>query len=373
MPQAPISAEKPVPSGPDVTGLEVLMMPDFRNGNPYQSLLSKSISELGCDVSFPSGYRRVLPLYRAIRDRANSVRILHLHWLTPYLRGKTLPSYVVYVLKLYLDLCLVRLSGVKIVWTIHNKISHESRFPRLELWAMRRVAASASKVIVHSQAALAELEGPLGLERDRTAVIPHGHYREVYHTSIDQAAARKKLELPSKTFIYLCFGLVRKYKNIEQLLLAWEKWRNSLPGSLLLLAGEALDPEYGEQITRLTRSCPDVLLHLRHVPTEEVHLYFSAADVVVLPFERTLTSGSLLLAMSFEKPVVAPRFGVIAETVGAADDLLYDPLNDDSLGEALRLAACLDSAANAKKTRIQCDQFAWRAIAQTTVCTYLAA
>jgi glycosyltransferase involved in cell wall biosynthesis len=354
-------------------GLTVLMMPDFRGGNPYQSLLGKAISDLGYKVLFPNGYRRLFPLYRAVREQTAPVSVLHLHWLTPYLRGKTLASYFVYALKLYVDTCLVRLCDVQIVWTIHNRISHESQFPRVELWAMRRIASSASRVIVHSQAALADLTQDLGRNVRKTVVIPHGHYRDVYSSVVDRLAAKSALGLPGDSFVYLCFGLVRKYKNIEGLLKAWTRSRGLPPDALLVLAGEPLQPEYGEKINLLAKDNKNVIAHLRHIPAGQIHLYYSAADIVVLPFQRTLTSGSLLLAMSFGKPVIAPGLDVIVEALGAAGELLYDPFDEGGLCRALETASSIDLTSLAKCTRAECDKLSWSAIAKMTICTYNAA
>lgn len=98
--------------------------------------------------------------------------------------------------------------------------------------------------------------------------------------------------------------------------------------------------------------------------------YCSAAGIVVLPFQRMLTSGSLLLAMTFDKPVIAPRLAVIAEALGPAGDLLYDPQDERGLAGAIELGARTDLRSLAGRTRRQCDQLAWRAIAQQASSVY---
>ena len=345
-------------------------MPDFRDGNPYQSLLSNAISKLGCDVLFARGYRRVFPLYRAMCEQSSPVNILHLHWLTPYLRGNNVVSYAIYALKLVFDVWLVRLRGGRIVWTVHNKMSHEARFLRLERWVMNRIANSATCVIFHSNAARADLKEEFNNNKAKAVVIPHGHYRDVYHPAIDRQLARRELDLPTDSRLYLCFGLVRKYKNIEGLVGAWKQNNGPLADSVLLVAGEPLPTEYGNEISELVGYTPNTIAHLRHIPAEQVHLYFSAADIVVLPFHRTLTSGSLLLAMSYDKPIVAPKFDVITEVLGAARELLYDPLDDSGLSTALRQAAMAELTSVARLTRRECDKLSWTMIAEQTVSAY---
>ena len=63
---------------------------------------------------------------------------------------------------------------------------------------------------------------------------------------------------------------------------------------------------------------------LGFVPDDELQVYLRAADVVATPFLEILTSGSVLLAMSFERAVIAPRRGCVAETVGDDGGILYD-------------------------------------------------
>jgi glycosyltransferase involved in cell wall biosynthesis len=89
---------------------------------------------------------------------------------------------------------------------------------------------------------------------------------------------------------------------------------------------------------------PNVRFQPGFVPDADVHRYFSAADVVVLPFEKVLTSSSVALATAFGKPVVAPRLGEIAELLGEATDLLYDADDADGLQSRLAEAATADLA-----------------------------
>ena len=68
--------------------IQVLMVPDNLQDNPYQKLLANSLTLEGVEVKFPQGYRRVLPLFRAIATQPQPIDILHLHWLNPYVKGR---------------------------------------------------------------------------------------------------------------------------------------------------------------------------------------------------------------------------------------------------------------------------------------------
>lgn len=57
----------------------------------------------------------------------------------------------------------------------------------------------------------------------------------------------------------------------------------------------------------------------------------NAADIVVLPYRDILTSGCLLLAMSFGKAVIVHDIGCLSDTLDKNGGILYDPLAKNSL------------------------------------------
>ena len=346
--------------------MQILMMPDYRYDNPYQTLLSMALETENVKVHFPSGYRRVFPIFRAIRAYSGSIKVLHLHWLDPYLKGDNSFIKFFYCFKFLLDISLTRWTGVKIVWTIHNAISHNSKFPRIELWTGRMLVTIVDRVIVHHQVAINEIVRLYKLDPTKIAVIPHGHYREIYPQAIAKTEARQQLSLPESDKIYLNFGMLKPYKGIERLLQLWQNYQDIFRGNSLLVAGQAVDQDYGQMLTKQASKTENVILHNKFVEDEQIHLYFSAADVVVLPFERILTSGSLILAMSYGKPVIAPRLGSIPETLGAADWLLYDPEDERGLLHAIKDSTQADLNLLEQLVNESCDRLDWSAIAQKT-------
>ncbi len=350
--------------------LVVLMMPDYREVNPYQDLLAKALNEQNTKTIFSEGYRRVFPIYRQIKAIPNC-QVLHLHWLDPYIKGQNIFVRFIYGLKFFLDIFLVKSKKIKLVWTIHNLTSHNTQFPRFEKWLKRRFIRIADHVIVHSQAAKEEVERELlTYKHPNLTVIPHGHYRDIYPKAIAPEVAREKLGLPPSEFIYLSFGILKPYKGIETLCELWESCPEKLKSSNLLIAGKALDKEYGEKLARLTANNSCIELRDKFIPNEEIHLYFSAVNVVVLPFQQILTSGSLLLAMSYGKPIVAPKFPSLLETLGDAVDLLYDFNDEAGLLNALILSRQVDLQAINHTVQTACDELDWSVIAIKTYSIY---
>lgn len=344
----------------------VLMMPDYRSDNPYQVLLAVALQRSGCRVEFPMGYRRGLPLWRAAREHADA-RVLHLHWLSPYLRGRRVAAFLFSALKFIIDAALVRLSGRRIVWTLHNLVPHEARFPSLEIYARRLLCKMSSAVIVHGSAGRDEVVSRFGCGPEKIFLIPHGHYRTAYPPPTSQQAAREVLGLEPARTIFLFFGMIRPYKGLTRLLRAWAK--ASLTDAQLLIAGACL-PEYRSELESLLKDVTGVIWHDRRIADEHVSHYFTAADVVVLPFERVQTSGSVVLAMSYGKPVIAPRLGDVPETLAGADDLLFPPGDGAALAERLSQAATTDLSHLATRTARAAERLDWALIGRRTGIVY---
>lgn len=347
---------------------QVLMMPDYRQDNPYQFLLATELQGKphSINLNFASGYRRVFPLFRGVKD--SKATVLHLHWLTPYLKGENWLVKSVYSCKLIIDLGLVRLIGVKIVWTIHNHLSHNTQFPKLELWLRRNISQVAHQIIVHNHSTAKYVQQAWKIN-PKLSIIRHGHYRDYYPPAISQQEAKTKLNLPSDGYLYLNLGMIRPYKGIENLLQQWQTNQTVLESHTLLIAGKPCDVAYEAQITALAMA-KRAIFQPGFIPESQMHLYFSAADVVVLPFTNILTSGSLILAMSYHKPIIAPRQGGIAETLFSADDLLYHPKDNRGLANSLKASTKIDLTELSSRVEIACNRLNWDKIAQLTAELY---
>ncbi len=150
---------------------------------------------------------------------------------------------------------------------------------------------------------------------------PHPVY-EIFGEEFEREVARKRLHethpelaLSPGESVVLFFGYVRDYKGLDVLL-------DALPSLLekrkarVLVVGEFYSDEkkYREQVERLGIR-DHVCFHSSYVPNDEVSLFFSAADVVALPYHSATQSGIVQIAYNFNRPVVATDVGGLAEVV----------------------------------------------------------
>jgi len=160
------------------------------------------------------------------------------------------------------------------------------------------------------------------VQKDLLCLFPHAKFRntphpvyEIFGKSIEKYDARKQLNVNAEKII-LFFGYIRKYKGLHVLLDAMKIISHTETPPTLFVAGEFYDdePAYKIQIKELNIES-FVKIYSEYIPNERVNLFFSAADVVVLPYLSATQSGITQIAYNFDKPVIATNVGGLAEVV----------------------------------------------------------
>ena len=348
--------------------MKILVLPE-ENNNPYQSLLYTEMQKLGVRVTFGQRLtssqtlnQLLLPIETAAR-RITGTRVAHIHWTYGFdIYGTARYPWLRRVSQwwFYLWLAVLRGTGMRLVWTAHNVLPLEPRFAD-DLTARRRLVAAADLVISHSRATLNELAG-LGIVPRKSVVIPHGPYE----ITGDREHLREPASTPGPRHV-LFFGQVGEYKGVDELLTAF----SALPSGLearLTVVGQCPEPSFAAKLHELARrSSRPVELRLERIADEEVSELLAAADVIALPYRRSNTSGSALLALSHGRPLVIPDLPGLAEL---PDDAVvrYDQTTQglaDALADLLRA----DSAVLAKMSDAgytYCASISWAAIARRT-------
>jgi beta-1,4-mannosyltransferase len=315
--------------------LDVVFIPDMRSSNPYQRLLAAALEERGIRPRFPGDFGPRRPLLRALFS--GQIEVLHLDWIHPYITGKSLGGSVLRSAVFLAKVCLVRLLRRRIVWTVHNLVSHEARFASWERWVNATLARLAHCLVVHFPDArlLVRESFRIGAKKE-ILVAHHGNYVRVYGEVSYLPTHRDQTPQP---VVFMAFGLVRRYKRLEELIAAFKTLDR---GDIrLTIKGEAIEREYAEELKRLTEDDVRITLELGFIDDRMVPVVFAAADVVVLPQTQILTSGSLILAMSMGKPVVAAREPHAEFLVGdeGGGGVLYAPGSITGLAGSLRQMA----------------------------------
>jgi beta-1,4-mannosyltransferase len=279
--------------------LRVLVHPHIDEANPYLRLLAEQMERENVR-SMPFSWRGLL---------TTRPDVLHVHWpelaVGPRTTGKALIATTVFVA----TVCIARLRGVAVVWTLHNLQSHEGWHPRLEgfvrRWWLRRVDGAltlsrwAHREAVRRHARLSQVP---------FRVMPHGQYPAP--ATDGRATSRDQLGIRQHDRIALHFGHLRPYKGSDDLV---RQFAASSLDVQLYVVGRARPPEYAHQLRRLARDDARIHLCLEQVDRAELDRLLAATDVVVLPYRHVTHAGSVLLALSAERPVVTTQQGAMPE------------------------------------------------------------
>lgn len=315
----------------------VLFYPDYRQTNPYQTLLYSGL-ERHFDIR-PGTINEA----KKLAEQGQRV-IFHQHWTSVVMgvgldRAETESRVNAYLTELR---HFVAARGV-LVWTVHNAISHEVIFPDIEATLCEELGRLASSIHVHSAKVPELVRKQYLLPEEKSIVGSHGHYLDVYPESPGKTEARRRLALPTNARVFLFLGQVRAYKGIYALLDAFRTLHQKTGETCLVIAGKPV----GLDAIKLERhASSNIRFDLRLIPDEELGVYCSAADFMVLPYSQVLTSGSVYLALSYGLPVIAPDTGLLADVLeDGKNGLPYAPENKNALRTVLRKAIALKDEA----------------------------
>ncbi|MBD3367943.1 MAG: glycosyltransferase [Candidatus Eisenbacteria bacterium] len=225
---------------------------------------------------------------------------------------------------------LRRRTDCGIVFVAENVVSHENRF--VDQYLTRYALSQADYFIVLSSVVRSRIHSLYPTVPIRQAALPV--YDCYMPEGVDREEARRALGLSRPTILF--FGYVRAYKGLDQLLRAMPRVASETDAELLIV-GEFYDSraKYDQLIQELGIG-DRVRIVDQHVPDEDVARYFSAADVVALPYLSATQSGITQIAFACGVPVISTNVGGLPEVVAdGSTGLIVEPRSPDALGEAL--------------------------------------
>ncbi|CUT01355.1 glycosyltransferase [Candidatus Chrysopegis kryptomonas] len=221
-------------------------------------------------------------------------------------------------------------SHTKIIFICHNITPHE-KFPFSKLLT-KFAFAFADHFIVQSNV----------VENDLIKIKPKANYKKIFHPiydifgeEIDKKEARKILGLNPNDKILLFFGYIRAYKGLDLILRAM-KFILAQIQVKLLVAGEFYEnPEKYFKIVEDEGISDFVIFKSEYIPNDDVKVYFSASDVVVLPYVSATQSGIVQIAYNFNRPVIATNVGGLPEVVFNGETGLITEPEPEKIAEAV--------------------------------------
>lgn len=129
-------------------------------------------------------------------------------------------------------------------------------------------------------------------------------------TKINQTKAKKLLGFQPSDFVVMSFGFINWYKGSDWIVKAFSHIKSSHLKLLLTggpsptLQGKRYYQNYYQKLTSQISKSANIRL-TGFIPEDQFSLYFSAADLVILPYRVFMSSsGPLSFAYSFRKPFI---------------------------------------------------------------------
>jgi glycosyltransferase involved in cell wall biosynthesis len=177
----------------------------------------------------------------------------------------------------------------------------------------------------------------------------------------------------------LYVGGISPHKNIDTLVIAYERWRQRIGGSApvsLVLVGDYVADVFHSSylaIRRLieTAGLESSVRFTGYVPDDHLRDLYSAADVLVLPSFYEGFGLPVLESMACGTPVIASDAGALAEVVSDAG-LLFDPHSSEALARVLGRVLGDDALRRdlAARGKVRAAQFTWEASARAALAAF---
>jgi len=369
-----------------------IIMVDSLVGNDYSTCLCNSLYDLGVEVNL------VVPANRTfdgnekfkinylspskVKDKNKFIKFIELaqYYIRLYkfikLNNPDIVHYQFFrrngEVLLYR---LLKLKKINLVQTAHNVLPHENS--KIDHLIKSIVYKNAKSIIVHSNFIKNKLLQAFPIDNDKVQIVPHGNF-DIYlpEVEFDIVELRKTLEIKREDNVILFFGFIREYKGLDILLDAFELSASKDPGLKLLIAGSVqkkLEQFYLDKIDQ-SEFKDRIIFHSGYIPKEKVAIYFSSADVVILPYKEIDHSGIIHLAYSFGKPVIATNVGDFSEVIqNNKSGLLLNGKNAKELAE--KIIKAFDNKQNLVQMgknarRLSETKYSWNFVAKETLKVY---
>jgi beta-1,4-mannosyltransferase len=336
------------------------------SSNPYNDLLVDALNKQGISSQ---ACNSIAILCLAVLGR--KVSTVHFHWL-----DRAGGRFSIRTLKLAWQLTIIclllfaRIFNMNTVWTVHDLKAHNSG--NQQFFFYRLVASLVNSLIGHSPNAVDSISSSYDVSQAKVHFIPHGLYPRAFDVSaeniLNASPYSSKLRL-----IY--FGHVSPYKGLDilasALQIASKRLGDQSPD--ITIIGNLNRSKYPLLAAQLGQ-CSNLKIISKFVDYDSLNKYLEKADLVVLPFRYTLTSGSLVYALSAGKPVLVSSIDSLAYYLSPSFSFTFEPNSAISLAEQLVLICNNYSARKLQSMGVLARRFAmtldWDTVARQTSSLY---
>ncbi len=291
-------------------------------GNPYQQLLMMGMPDVDIAAVGAQQYDEAVAALRSVRHVPG--RVWHLHWLNRVLAYADSHAHAQQRIDHFTrQLDTMQQQGVRIVWTMHNVLPHESVFEDLEVRLRELICERAEMIHVMNPDSVSAAAPYFRIPAEKVVRVEHPGYQGYYSRRYSRAGARAHLGIAPEEPVSLVFGGIKPYKGLLELAHMFDDIARRHPRRVnLLIAGDAGDDAGTRELLELATAHQAIHVMPVKILPEDIWPLFLAADNTIIPYKASLNSGALVLALSMGRPVIAsPTAGSTHLLAGGAGRL----------------------------------------------------
>lgn len=223
--------------------------------------------------------------------------VVFFHWVEklPEMEVGKLQSFFLLVF-----LPIRKVFGIKIIWTMHNKISHSKEHYYLKKLLFKRLLKNSDLILTHSS------------EGIRYGAEIHPGSKNKIHYLPHPIKDRRIGGMGDKKYDILIWGMISPYKGIHNFL---EYLQNSGLQSRyrIMIIGKSAMPEYVEQLKK--HASEYIRIENKFLEERELQKLITQSRVVLFTYSKAsiLSSGVLMDSLGFGASIIGPKVGAFKD------------------------------------------------------------
>lgn len=222
----------------------------------------------------------------------------------------------------------------RLVLTVHNLLPHDDH-TTLNTLIYKLIYRIPDYLVVHTEKMKNELSTMFDIPGTKLLIMQHGINQIVQSNGNSANNFRIERNIPEDSLILLSFGKIAPYKGIDILLESFGMLNDNY---YLIIAGQINSKNFEKLIfngIERNKNKDRIFLINNYIRDEDVITYFSASDVLILPYRHIDQSGVLFLSMSMGLPVIAFNVGMFHHYVTEKTGMIVERKDKYGLRNAI--------------------------------------
>lgn len=282
-------------------------------------------------------------IYDSFRNYNSTYKIVNIHW--PEAIFDWLEPTPEELVSLANDISHWKKNSI-IVYTKHDDSRHKGMTPAFK--KLFQLIENNTDVFIHLGK---------GSKEKYEQIYPHAQHKIIFHPLyihsypiFNKVKSRSELNIDKDAIVIIAPGQIRNFKERKMIIKAFEKLNCH---NKVLIAPRMKNEikydfrgrvrlkkyfDYRELVLKRfvkNHQPPKFLFNYEKLNSRELGLRMSAADIVLIPRQKILNSGTLYLGLTYRKIIVGPQVGNITEQLKELNFPLFNPKSVTSVAKAL--------------------------------------